>query len=105
MLSKMIAPIRALALAPVSVVPSHQGKGIGSRLIRESLKFAKARSWEAVFVLGDPDYYSRFGFRIDIAEAFNSSYAGPYFMVLELVEKALEGKSGDVIYASAFAVL
>ena len=71
-------------------------------MIRESLKLAKGKSWEAVFLLGEPDYYSRFGFRVDIARAFASPYAGPYFMALELAESALEGKSGDVAYAPAF---
>lgn len=105
LLSKMTAPVRALGLAPVSVLPSHQGKGIGVRLIEESLTLATNKGWEAVFLLGDPAYYSRFGFRTDIAEAFTSPYAGPYFMALELVEGVLAGKDGDVGYAGAFAAL
>lgn len=105
LLSKMTAPVRALGLAPVSVLPSHQGKGVGVRLIQESLTLAKNKGWEAVFLLGDPAYYSRFGFRTDIAEAFASPYAGPYFMALELEEGALAGKNGDVGYAGAFAAL
>lgn len=105
LLSKMTAPVRALGLAPVSVLPSHQGKGVGVRLIQESLTLAKNKGWEAVFLLGDPAYYSRFGFRTDIAEAFTSPYAGPYFMALELVEGVLAGKDGDVGYAGAFAAL
>lgn len=105
MLSKMVAPIRALGLAPVSVVPNHQGKGVGSTLIRESLELAKAGGWEAVFVLGEPSYYSRFGFRTDMAKAFSSPYSGRHFMVVELSEGALGGKNGDVAYASGFSVL
>ena len=105
LLSGMIAPVRALGLAPVSVTPSHQGGGVGSRLIRDSLKLAKTRGWEAVFLLGEPGYYLRFGFRADIAEAFTSPYAGPYFMALELVEGVLSGNGGDVAYARAFAAL
>lgn len=103
--SRMTAPVRALGLAPVSVLPGHQGKGIGSKLIQESLTLAKAGGWEAVFLLGDPAYYSRFGFRADTAEAFTSPYAGPYFMAIELAEGALAGKSGDVGYPRAFAAM
>jgi len=105
LLSKMTAPVRALGLAPVSVLPDHQNKGIGSRLIEECLSLAKAKGWQAVFLLGDPDYYSRFGFRTDFAGAFASPYAGPYFMALELVDGALADKNGDVGYARAFAAL
>lgn len=105
MLSKMTAPVRALGLAPVSVLPSHRGKGIGVTLIQEGLRQAKAKGWEAVFVVGAAEYYSRFGFRADITKSFASPYAGPYFMALELVEGALHGKSGDVAYAPTFAAV
>ncbi|MDH3737635.1 MAG: N-acetyltransferase [Alphaproteobacteria bacterium] len=105
MLSRLTAPVRALALAPVAVAPSHQNNGVGSKLILESLKRAKAQGWEAVFVLGEPAYYSRFGFSADIAQAFISPYAGPYFMALELVDDALVGKGEAVGYAQAFSAL
>ena len=105
MLSSMVAPARALGLAPVSVLPSYQGKGIGATLIQEGLRQAKARGWEAVFVVGRPEYYARFGFRTDIAKAFASPYAGPHFMALELVEGVLQGKCGKVAYAPAFAAV
>ena len=42
----------SLALAPVSVVPEHQNKGIGSKLISESLKIAKEIGFKSVIVLG-----------------------------------------------------
>ncbi|NKB48275.1 MAG: GNAT family N-acetyltransferase [Alphaproteobacteria bacterium] len=105
LLSRMTAPVRALGLAPVSVMPNRQGRGVGSRLIEDGLTQAKARGWEAVFVLGEPDYYSRFGFRTDSAEVFASPFAGPYFMARELVDGALEGRHGDVGYAPAFDAL
>ena len=105
MLSKMSAPLRALGLAPVSVVPSYQGKGIGAKLVEEILKRAKANGWEAIFVVGAPKYYSRFGFRADIARPFASTHVGPHFMALELVEGVLHGRSGKVAYAPAFDAL
>ncbi len=48
-------------LAPVAVHPDHQGKGLGSELIRKSLEMHALAS-SAVFVLGDPAFYERFGF-------------------------------------------
>lgn len=49
-------------LAPVSVAPSHQGKGIGTQLINAAI--TELKSWEAngCVLLGDPHYYQRFGF-------------------------------------------
>lgn len=84
MLSRMGAPFRALGLAPVSVLPAHQSKGIGRSLVEEGLKQAREQGWEAVFVFGNPAYYGRFGFRVDLAQGFSSPYVGPHFMVLSL---------------------
>jgi putative acetyltransferase len=57
----------ALALAPLAVVPSRQGRGLGAALVREVLARAAAPAnrppTEIVVVLGDPRYYGRFGFR------------------------------------------
>jgi putative acetyltransferase len=52
-------------LAPVSVIPAHQRQGIGSRLIRESLRMLRESGAKGCVVLGEPDYYGRFGFRAD----------------------------------------
>jgi putative acetyltransferase len=51
-----------LALAPMAVAPPHQGKGIGSVLVRAGLECAEARSEPLVSVLGHATYYPRFGF-------------------------------------------
>ena len=58
--SRMTAPFLALGLGPVSVKPSRQRSGIGSLLIRTGLDRASDAGWQAVFVLGDPKFYSRF---------------------------------------------
>jgi len=52
----------ALALAPVGVVPEVQGNGVGSAVVRAALDAATADGARLVLVLGDPAYYSRFGF-------------------------------------------
>ncbi len=54
--------IQVLALAPVSVYPAFQGRGIGKALIAESLSRADARGEPMVVVLGHPEYFPRFGF-------------------------------------------
>ncbi|MFX1767606.1 N-acetyltransferase [Paraburkholderia sp. A1RI-2L] len=49
-------------LGPLSVAPSHQGQGIGSRLVEQALDALRARHAAGCVLLGDPRYYRRFGF-------------------------------------------
>ena len=51
-----------LALAPMAVLPAHQGRGIGSALVRHALAEADRLRWPVVVVLGHPTFYPRFGF-------------------------------------------
>ena len=59
------ANVSAAMLAPLCAAPDLQKKGIGSRLVRAGLVALKARDTRIVTVLGDPGYYSRFGFEPD----------------------------------------
>ncbi len=104
LLSPMRAPFKALGLAPLSVLPERQNRGVGAALTMAALARAKAGGWQAVFALGDNAYYERFGFRADLAAAFESPYAGAHFMVAPLLA-ALPALSGKVDYAAAFAAL
>lgn len=94
---------RALGLGPVAVLPEHQARGVGSALIRKALRQAATLGNELVFVVGEPDYYGRFGFSADAAMPFASPYAGPYFMVRSL--DARMPRLGTAAYAPAFAQL
>lgn len=49
-------------LGPVSVSPDFQNKGVGSKLIQEGLKLIRGIGANGCVVLGEPDYYARFGF-------------------------------------------
>lgn len=104
LLSRMNAPFPALALAPVSVIPTRQQSGIGSALINKAVNIARSKGWAAIFVLGDPNYYERFGFDREAAAGFTSPYAGRHFMVLRL-QPSLPATSGEVRHAPAFAAL
>lgn len=106
-LSPMQAPEGALGLGPVAVAPGAQGRGIGSALIRQGLELAREGGWRAVFVVGEPEYYTRFGFAAATARGYDSPYAGPYLMALELVPGALAlpagGPAPRAEYAAPFA--
>ena len=102
LLSRLQAPRHCLALAPVSVLPQHQRMGIGSMLIRRAVAWAEAHGWAAIFLLGDPAYYRRFGFCVKKADRFETDYPKAFFMALDLQPQAFAGLAGRVIYPAAF---
>ncbi|MFE3544112.1 GNAT family N-acetyltransferase [Nocardia sp. NPDC059177] len=57
-----IGPFPVLALGPLGVVPDRQKSGIGSALMHAALGAADAMDEPVVGLVGDPTYYSRFGF-------------------------------------------
>ena len=98
-------PVAAAGLAPLGVLPSYQGLGIGSALIREGLSLLSTLGIRQCFVLGHPNYYSRFGFRVETAAPYLSPYAGPHFMALALDSALPLPERGRADYAPAFARL
>jgi putative acetyltransferase len=52
-------------LGPLSVTPEHQRCGVGSRLMREALRILREQGAAGCVLLGEPDYYARFGFQVD----------------------------------------
>jgi putative acetyltransferase len=95
---------RAVGLAPVAVLPEVQRQGLGSRLIDAAIERLRASGEEIVFLVGEPEYYRRFGFATATAAPFASPYAGDYFMALMLSEGELP-RAGRADYAPAFAGL
>jgi len=95
-----------LCLGPISVLPEHQGQGIGGRLIEESVARAREMGFAGVFLMGNPAYYSKFGFRkaegFDVRTSDGKSY--DYFMGLELAPGRLKGVSGNFFYDESFHV-
>ena len=55
--------IRAFILSPVAVNTDHQGKGIGQQLINYGIKRLKEEGVELVMTYGDPNFYSKVGFK------------------------------------------
>jgi putative acetyltransferase len=92
-------------LAPVGVLPTHQRGGIGSALIRTGLDRCSELGWKAVFLVGNPDFYSRFGFALAAPRGlrYESESFDSVFQVLELQRGALKGHRGWVRFHEAFA--
>ena len=98
--------VAAVALAPVAVAPEHRRQGVAEALIHAGLAQLEDAGVLLCFVLGEPGYYSRFGFHADYARNFDSPYAGEYFMALPLQGGLMPcGERGMNRHAAAFAAL
>jgi putative acetyltransferase len=95
--------VKAAALAPLSVLPEHQRRGVGDDLTRHALSQLRDGGVELVVVLGHPAYYPRFGFSELLARLLDAPYSGSSFMALELVPKVLGQTRWHVKYAPAFS--
>jgi putative acetyltransferase len=94
----------ALGLGPMAVLPSLQRKGIGTQLLKIALDKCRRLDYDFVVVLGHPEFYSKFGFSPAKPYGFSCEFDAPdeAFMVLELQENTLAGRSGIVHYRDEF---
>ncbi len=77
--------LRAVALAPLSVVPAHQGRGLGQALMRFSHERLRDVGVDLVVVMGHPDYYPKVGFSAALAAScVQTPYDGPHLLALAL---------------------
>ena len=89
-------------IAPLSVLPDHQSTGIGSMLMKEAIRESERIGIDALFLLGDPNYYKRFGF---IISSLGSDYRLEHFQQLELNRGCLANLKAKITYADAFQKL
>lgn len=106
MFSKIsVGESEAIALAPLSVRTDWQRKGIGKSLVTEGHRLASKMGHSCSVVLGNPDYYSKFGYE----KASNHGIVAPfdvpddYYMVCELDENC-DIPKGYVKYSDAFGL-
>lgn len=87
-------------LGPIAVLPEEQHKGVGSELMKHGLQALEALGAKGCVLVGDPEYYGRFGF---------SSYAGlevenipqEYVLAYAWNDKVV---AGEVLFHKAFSV-
>ncbi len=77
-------------LGPISVLPQRQGQGIGSRLVEQALTELRTMRAAGCVLLGDPAYYTRFGFQAHAGLQLPGVPPG-YFMALPLHGTVPEG--------------
>ncbi len=94
----------SLALAPVSVLPEFQGKGIGSKLIKQAHEKAKELGHQSIVLLGHENYYPKFGYQQAHLFGIELPFDVPKenCMVIELTENGLKDISGIVEYPKEF---
>lgn len=95
-----------LALAPVSVLPKWQQKGIGSLLINAAHKRAIELGYRAIFLIGHADYYPRFGYQPAHLFQINFPFDAPRenCFAYELVDESLKYFSGTLKYPEPWQI-
>ncbi len=103
MLTKMIIKgeeqdFDALLLSPLCVAYAYRNRGIGKSLVKASFELAREKGYSSIFLCGNPEYYSQFGFKeTSVFGIFNeSNVPQKYVMACELCKDALKGKKGKI---------
>lgn len=91
-------------VGPLAVQPRFQRRGVGSALMHAALEACEPLGWSAVFLLGNPAYYSRFGFELASPRGirYKSEIYDAHFQVRELERGCLGGVTGAFVYHEAF---
>lgn len=93
-----------LTFGPLCVDPAWQGRGIGERLLRDTLSLAAKAGYPGVVIYGEPDYYPRLGFqpcrRFGITTPKGETFDA--FMAIELVPGGLADVRGKFYEAPVF---
>jgi len=91
--------IDAVVLGPISIHKSYQNQVLGSKLINFTLDLAESEKIPFVFVIGDENYYHRFGFESAskygiFLEGTDTNEECPFFMIKVFDKINLENKHG-----------
>jgi putative acetyltransferase len=99
--------VRGLGIGPVSVAPEHQGRGIGTALVRHAIRRSMRGDFAFAVVSGAPDYYARFGFKPAAAFGLSDELCAEAgdFQAIEFAHGALRGCPGLVRYVPEFSLV
>ena len=102
-----IAEVAGAALAPMAVLPEHQRRGIGGKLIETGTRKLKDAGIPFIIVLGHPSYYPRFGFQPASTFGIKCEWDVPdeVFMLLVLDEVRMQAVSGLAKYRPEFSMV
>ena len=98
------ALVDVLVLSPLSVLPSHQGRGVGTALVAAAIEEARRQEVPAMFLEGDPAYYSQRGFEPATSRGFTRPSVRvpePAFQVAVL-DGHEEWMTGALVYCEPF---
>lgn len=98
--------IDGMGLAPMSVLPDRQKRGIGSSLVQAGLAYLFDNATPFVVVLGHPEYYSRFGFQpasqFGISHGFSGLPQDVFFVRVQRDQSLDDFAGGRAYYSSVF---
>lgn len=94
------AGLHCAGIAPLAVLPAYQSKGIGTALMQAVIKKSRQEKLDALFLLGDPAYYQRFGFTVS---SIANDYSTTHFQELAFTEGCLSKLKCRAEYAAAFS--
>lgn len=94
--------ISAVGLGPVATDPGFRERGVAAELIDHGHALLAERGEVMAFVLGDPAYYTRFGYAPALAARFQCAYACDALMAMMLDSGRAPPKHGSAAYAPAF---
>jgi putative acetyltransferase len=77
-------------LGPVSVLPEYQKRGIGKSLISEGLSLLEELNARGCVLVGDPNYYERFGFK-NLPQLIHEGIPQEVFLALPFTETIPKG--------------
>ena len=102
-MSHLVSPRGCLALAPVSVHPDWQRRGIGGALVRAATEMAAEQGHIAAFVVGNPAWYERFGYETGAAADFDSDWPQEFLSAAVFDDEAFTACPRELVYPHAFS--